>query len=393
MLRDLLVVVLPGLTRRKARSLLLMLGPLLGVAATVGAVGLAQSAKGQLQAALDSLGTNLLVVEALEGLGAPSDAPRLPIEASQRVARVSSVESVAAVERLTRVSASASPVDAGTASRPLTVMTANEPLLEVLRLSVAHGRFLSRLDEQTAVPAVVVGAAVARDLGIGDQRPRSLVLAGRPFGVVGVLDPSPLAPELEQVVLITPQAARERLGHSELGPTQLFVRVTDGTERETADLLPIAVTYGGPGNPIVRVPSDLLAAEAQVDTTLRMVVLAMGLLALVIGGVGIANVLTMGVLQRAHEIGVRRAMGYTRSIIGLQFVMEAFVVGSAGALAGASLAGVFVAAVSAQQRWVLVLDPTLVAATVGCAVVISTCAGLYPAWRAARLEPLEALRL
>jgi len=157
-------------------------------------------------------------------------------------------------------------------------------------------------------------------------------------------------------------------------------------------MLSTVVTFGGPGSPTVRIPADLLAAQAEIDRTLAAAVLALGLLAMVVGSFGIANVMLISVMERRREIGVRRALGHQRRVIGAQFLVEATLVGVVGGLVGAAVGVGFTAALSAVRGWVPVIDLRLAAMAAAASVLITTLAGVYPASRAAHVEPLDALR-
>jgi putative ABC transport system permease protein len=389
MARDIVVVAMQGLLARKVRTALVLFGPALGVAALVGVLGLSASARGDVRASLRELGTNLLVVDAVSASGGA----RLPPEADERLARVSSITMRSAVSSLSGIDVASSRAGAGSTSlaQTLQVRAADSELASILNLAMVHGRFLNEFDDRTPSRGVVLGSDAAAFFVVEPGAPRTVLLNGEPFAVVGVLGPIKVLPELNRSIFVSFGTARKYFldpGHA----AQFFVRTTDGTTAQTADILPVAITYGGPGSPVVRVPTDLLEARAQVDSTFRVVVLALGGLSLLVGGIGIANVMTISVLQRSSEIGIRRALGHTRAIIAWQFMLEALVIGLAGALLGVVLGVAFVAAAADHQGWVLELSPVPIFGAGALAVLVSVVAGIYPAMRAARMEPLEALR-
>ena len=176
-------------------------------------------------------------------------------------------------------------------------------------------------------------------------------------------------------------------------PTKVYIRSEDGTTPQTATLIPTAISLGGTDEVSIDVPSDALKASAQADKTLQQTALFAGLLALAVGGLGIANVMSISVIQRSSEIGIRRALGHTRSTIGAQFLLEALFVGLFGGLLGAALGVLIVHAISGLADWVVVIDYGRMPLWIGLAVGVSVIAGLYPSVKAARLEPLETLRL
>lgn len=381
---DDLSVAIRSLVARPGRMMLMAAGPLLGVAVIVGSIGILQSTTGELRDALRRLGTNLVTVTVAEG--------RLPHEAAERAASVPTVDAVAALGSVGGTIVSAAPLTGQLAVPPANqVLTADPQLAGVLEIGLAWGRSLRGFDEEATTTAAVIGGGVAERLWLESPEVRTLYIGGYPFAVVGVLERSVLYPEVDSAVLIPTSTAQQVFG-ADPRPAALLVRVEDGTERRTAGLLGDAVTYGAPLNLRASVPSDLLAAQTEIDRTLAGAVVGLGLLAMVVGGFGIANVMLISVMERRREIGVRRALGHTRGVIALQFLTESGLVGLIGAGLGAALAAGFVVAISTARGWTVVLDPLVVAAAVAAAVMVSLLAGMYPAARAARLQPLDALR-
>ena len=384
---ELLQVAFDGLRARRLRAALVALGPAIGVAAIVGIFGLSESARGDVRATLRELGTDLLVVDQARGGGGS-----LPPESLARIGGVSTVRSAAQTSVLPGVSVAVSRESEGSISlaQVIEVRVASEQLLEVLEIETTGGRYLNAFDETAGVNAVVVGADVAALFAIQPPYDRSILLNGELFGVVGVLEPSPILTELNNSVFVSAALAERRFGWNGQ-PTQIYIRV-DGDAGASRDAVSLALTYGGGGFPLIRVPTDLLEASAAVDATFRAIVLGLGALSLVVGGLGIANVMTISVIQRSQEVGVRRALGHTRSIVAMQFLLEAAMIGFIGGLAGTALGLVFLIGAVEYQGWVLVTPTGILGPAIALAVLVSLVAGVYPALRAARLEPLQALR-
>ena len=215
-----------------------------------------------------------------------------------------------------------------------------------------------------------------------------------PCAVVGVLQRIPLEPGFDKAVFVPFSTVDDDfLDEDPVEPNMLYVRCETGTEDMTAEALSIAVGLGGPTQISSEIKSEALELAAQSDRQLQLIVVSMGLLAIVVGGLGIANVMSISVIQRSAEIGIRRALGHTRLIIAVQFLLEAVVVGIVGGVLGVLLGmlAIFVGVTAAG--WVFVMAGWLAPAGVALAVIISVLAGSYPAIRAARLEPLETLRL
>lgn len=360
-------------------------GPFLGVAVIVGAFGVLESTTGELRAELARLGTNLIIAEA-EG------SERLPAEATSRVARIPTVVGVSGFATVAGAGVAAADLPgADLAPVAQQILAADPDLLEIFDIDMALGRSLSPADEIAETMAVVVGMEVARELQVDPSQPQTIYLGSYPFAVVGVLEPSILYRPLDVAALI-PKSTAARIFGTDPRPSTMLVRVQDGASRPTAELLATVITYGGPGSPTVIIPADLLSAQTEIDQTLAGAVWALGVLTIAVGGFGIANVMLISVLERRREIGVRRALGHLRTVIAAQFLLEAAVVGLLGALMGAAVGAGFVLLVARARDWVAVLDPIVMMSAIVAAVAVSILAGLYPSIRAARLEPLEALR-
>jgi len=389
--RDLVGVAWTGLTARKVRTLLIMLGPIIGVAAMVGAVGLTESAKGALKQQLAELGTNLIIAQAGGTFG--SQNPTFPADAVQRVYAIPTVLGAAATTNLSGVIAT--PIEAGSTyyqAFPVPVRAADLSLPAVLKVPLLDGRWLDHADTSRHLLSVVIGSGLADKYAFLPGETRTIRLNSTNFGVVGELGPVPLDPELDNAAFVTQWAAKNVFG-TDGKPNQLYVRASPGTTQETANAIPKAISLGGPDQTSTNVPSDVLQAASQADKTLQQVALFAGLLALAVGGLGIANVMSISVIQRSSEIGIRRAVGHSRAKIGAQFVLESLFVGLLGGLLGAALGVGVVYLVSAFAHWIVEIAYSRIPIWMGLALFVSVVAGLYPSIKAARLEPLETLRL
>jgi putative ABC transport system permease protein len=389
--RDLTNVAWSGLKARKVRTVMIMLGPIIGVAAMVSAIGLTESAKGALQAQLAELGTNLIVAQAGSSFG--SQNPTFPANAVQRVQNVSTVTAAAATANLSGVISL--PIQGASTyyqAFPVPVRAAGVNLPSVLEVGMVDGRWLDSADTDLHLRSVVLGKGLAKQYGYLPGETRTIRLNNVNFGVVGVLNTVPLDPTLDNAAFVTEWAAKHDLGTNGR-PNQLYIRSSPGTTQDTANAIPTAINLGGSVQVSTQVPSDALEAQAQANKTLQEVALLAGLLALIVGGVGIANVMSISVIQRSAEIGIRRAVGHSRTIIGSQFLLESLFVGILGGLVGAALGVGIVYAVSAIAGWVTVIDYPEIPLWMGLALFVSVGAGLYPSIKAARLEPLETLRL
>lgn len=396
--RDLVGVAFSGLVARKMRTALLLLGPTIGVAAIIAAVGLTDSAKGDLKRKVAELGTNLIEATAASSFG--TSTPTLPADAVERARTVIDVEKVSAVLELSDIVVTPyEEVRENFETVPVPVLAADAALPGVLEIPLVSGRWLDAFDESSGARSAVIGIGLARQFDVLPGEVRSILLDDFEFAVVGVLDAVELEPAFDTAVFVTFRAAGDDFlddgpgADDEVLPNKLYVRARDGTEATTAEALKVAVGLGGPDEMSTELKSEALELASQSDRQLQLIVVAMGLLAIIVGGIGIANVMSISVIQRSAEIGIRRALGHTRGTIAAQFLLEAVVVGVLGGILGVAVGVGAIGVGVLIAGWVFTLQPALVPAGIAIAVVISVFAGLSPAVRAARLEPLETLRL
>jgi putative ABC transport system permease protein len=382
---DVLRVGASGLGTRRLRAGLSALGVAIGIASMVAVLGVSESSKADLLAALDRLGTNLLEVG--PGQTFAGDSSELPEEAPSMVRRMGSVEEASAVKSLGETVRRTDRIDEAETGG-IVVMAADPGLARTLGSRVRRGEFLT--PATAGYPAVVLGATAAERLGI--SRPGVNVWLGeRWFSVVGILAPVALDPDLDSAALIGFPVA-ERLFGADASPSGIYVRAADDQVEETRELLAATANPEHPEEVEVSRPSDALAAEAAAKTAFTALFLGLGAVALVVGGVGIANVMVVSVLERRSEIGLRRALGATRRQIAAQFLTESLLLALLGGLAGAALGAPVTAAYALSQGWPAVVPAVALAGAFGAALAIGALAGVYPAARAARLAPTEALR-
>ncbi|MGW1194785.1 ABC transporter permease [Streptomyces sp. NPDC002536] len=384
--RDVLHVGSAGLRSRPMRVVLSALGIAIGIATMIAVVGISASSKAQLLQELDKLGTNMLKVAPGQDMFS-GEKTKLPEEAPGMISRIPGVEHVGATGDLkpsVRRSEKISKSDTG----GLTVKAASEGLLKALRGTVGAGTWLN--DANGRYPSVVLGSVAAERLGI--TAPGQQVFIGNQyFTVIGILDPLPLAPEIERAALVGWQAASTLLdfdGH----PGQIYERSTDASVETVRKLLARTADPQNPQNVEVSNPSSALQAKAATEGAFDNLLLGLGGVALLVGGVGVANTMIISVLERRHEIGLRRSLGATRGQIRIQFVTESLLLSGLGGLAGVVLgsAATYVFAASGGMPWVVPL--WAVGGGFGATLLIGSVAGLYPAVRAARLSPTLALQ-
>jgi putative ABC transport system permease protein len=384
---DVAQVGVSGIRSRKLRATLSALGIAIGIASLVGVLGLSESSKSDLLDQLSALGTNLLVVQAGSGFGF-GDAS-LPESAVGMVDRVGTVEQVA----------STLPVEGGVyrsdfvpegQTGGMTIIATEETLIDTLNGSMADGVFLGGASSE--YPAVVLGSEAAQRLGITQVGNGTLIwMAGTWVEVIGILDPFVLASDLDRSVFISLQVAIDYFD-SEGIPTALYLRVDPDWVNQTRDLLPATVDPESPEEVEVTRPSDVLEAEAAAESAFSGLFLGLGAVALLVGGIGIANVMVIGVIERRGEIGLRRAIGATRAHIRRQFLTESLILSAVGGLAGVAIGSAVTAGYSTLQGWRIIIPAIALGGGIVAALVIGAGAGIYPAMRAARMSPTEALR-
>ena len=384
---DLVRTSAAGLRNRRLRAALSALGIMIGIAAVVGVLGLSQSSKSDLLAQLDRLGTNLVTVQAGGGIGLGSG--ELPESAAAMIGRINPVEEVAAVSDVD-ANVYRSDLIPSTQSGGIAVRTADAALLDTLGGELADGVWLDQAAPD--YPVAVLGSVAADRLGLATVDAQPLVWLGEEwFAVVGVLEPLDLAADIDRSVLIGTEAAAAYLD-SEEPPTRIYVRTDPAFVDDVMGVLSATANPENPEEVEVERPTDALEAREAADDTLTLLFLGLGAVALLVGGVGIANVMVISVLERRAEIGLRRALGATRRQVGAQFLSEALLLSVVGGLGGVALGAAATAVYSQIQDWDVLIPPIAIFGGLAAALIIGAIAGLYPAIRASRLSPTEALR-
>jgi putative ABC transport system permease protein len=378
-----------GLRTRRLRAALSALGISIGIAAIVGVLGITTSSQSQLLAQIDRLGTNLLTVENGRDLGAAE--AELPASAAPMISRVAGVLHVAPTAQLTTGNVYRSVLVPDGQTGGLSVRACDATLLSTLDGGMIEGRFLD--DTLAGFPVTVLGYQAASVLGVHQVEPGTRVWLGkRWFTVAGILKPLPLAPEIDRSALVGFPVAQHLLGYDG-HPSRLYVRAGQRRVTEVAGLLAATANPESPEQVAVSRPSDALTARAAVADSTTSLLLGLGAIALLVGGIGIANVMVISVLERRSEIGLRRALGATRRQVAVQFLTESLILAALGGVAGIITGTAVTATMAYTRHWSVLIPGTAIWGGLGLAVVLGTVAGLYPALRAARLSPTDSLRM
>ena len=379
-----------GLRTRKLRASLSALGIAIGVAAIVAVLGLARSSQAGLLAEISRLGTNLLTVTSGQNL--IGQAAELPDAAPGMIGRLPGVTGVQYTGTVSDASAYRSPLIPPVNTNALTVAGASLGLPAVAGTSIAQGSYLNAATARE--PVAVLGAEAAQLMGIDRIWPGERIwVGGQWFYLAGILNPATLAPQIDTSVLVGFPAAQTYLGFDG-HPSEVYVR-TVNTQAATTSVDDLLAAQANPENPTevgVSQPSQALTAQADAAGAFDTLFLGLGAVALLVGAVGVANIMIISVLERRQEIGLRRALGATRGQIRAQFLAEAALLALAGGAVG-DIAGAAATAIYANQRaWAIVIPAQAWVGGMAAALLIGAIAGLYPATRAARLSPTEALR-
>ena len=387
-LSDLVRTATVGIRSRKTRAGLSAIGIMIGIASIVGILGLSESSKSELLARLDRLGTNLLTVEPDAGFGRGDG--NLPADAASMISRITPVEATSMVSFVEGVNVYKNDLIPEGKTGGISVQAVDSKLLNVLAGSLADGVWFD--DAKSAFPTVVLGSVAAERLGVREVTGvQPLWLGEQWFIVIGILTTFELAPDLDRAALVGHSAAETYLDHENL-PTRVVVRVDPRRVDQVTTVLSATANPEFPEEVVVDRPSEALEAAEAAEDTLTTLFVGLGSIALLVGGVGIANVMVISVIERRGEIGLRRALGATRRHIASQFLGEALLLAFMGGVGGVII-GITATAVYANVKdWALIVPPIAIVGGLGAALLIGGVAGLYPATRAARLSPTEALR-
>jgi len=394
---DTLRVTSIGLRARPLRAALSALGIAIGTAAIVAILGLSSPSQAGLLAEIDRLGTNMLTVEA--GQSITGQEAQLPREAPGRITLLAHIEHVAHTALIKSKSVYRSRLIPATDTSGLQVRATSLNLLSVLNTGLARGVWLN--PGTAREPVAVLGSVAAQRLGIDRMFPDQRIwLGGQWFNVVGVLESSPLEPDIDTSALIGYPAAQRYLGYVSLAqgernvgpPSSIYVRADTDHIAEVQSLLAPTADPQAPDEVNVSQPSDALTARAAAAGAFDSLFLGLGVVALIVGAVGVANIMIISVLERRSEIGLRRALGATKSQIRTQFLGESILLAAIGGVVGVLAGAIATIIYASSKNWAIVIPVEAWTGGIASAILIGAFAGLTPAIRASRLPPTVALR-
>ena len=397
-LRDLTAEAAAGMLARPGRTVLTVLGTVLGIAALVATLGLAKTAGNQIVTRFDALAATSVTVENRTQGFSFSDTQtvsHIPWDAEDRLTRLNGV-TAAGTESLVDTGgelARSVPINdpLGQSEFSIDVYAASPGLFDAIGATLQTGRFFDSGHDERSEPVAVLGPGAARRLNVSrvDQQP-AIFVGDTTLVVAGILDDTQREPVLLDAIIIPNGTARHLFNLA--APAEVQIRTELGAAQLIGQQAAIALSPNDPSLLRVSVPPEPKAVKEGVESDVNTLFLVLGGVALLVGAIGIANVTLVSVLERVGEIGLRRAVGATRRHIAAQFLAESAAMGLVGGIIGASIGVLTIVAVSATRQWTPVLDPwvPLAAPLVGAATGL--IAGLYPSWRAASLEPIDALR-
>jgi putative ABC transport system permease protein len=390
--RDLGRLASIGPRTRKLRAALSALGIAIGVAAIVAVLGLSSSSQAGLLAEIDKLGTNLLTVT--NGRTVAGDTAELPTAAPGMIARIRPVTTVQYTARVDGVNAYRSPLIPVVNTNALSVQATSLDLPATVGTTVARGRYLTPATARE--PVAVLGATAAARLGVDRLYPGERIWVGPTsktgmwFYLAGILHPAVLAPEVDTAILIGFPAAQTYLG-LDGHPSAIYLRAATDQVNAVHALLAATANPEHPNEVTVSQPSDALVARAAAKSALNGLFLGLGAVSLLVGAVGVANIMIISVLERRSEIGLRRALGAAKGHIRVQFLSEAMLLATLGGAVGVAAGAAATASYAHTKHWSTVIPTLAWAGGLAAALLIGALAGLLPALRAARMSPIQAL--
>ena len=388
---DVVAQAVRGLTSRKLRTALTALGISIGIASLISIQGITEANQAAARAEIDALGSDFLFIT--PGTGITEEAELLPYAPATLDSHISDLEYVAALYPVdARARRNELIPEAQTGGVTISAITsADLDLLEPVNGSVQFGRFHDPTSVE--VPAVVLGSLAAERLGIRHLTGHPTInISGTNFSVIGVLDEFEiLNTDLNRTAIIGLNVAAN-LFETPDNPGAIYAQVQPEQLDDVRELIPAQANPFAPGEVAVSRPTEALEIREVIDETFARILQSLALIVLAVGGIGIANIMVISVIERRGEIGLRRSLGATRKHIASQFIIESTVLSLLGGVLGVAIGVAIVIGYAQYKDFDLIIPWFWLTIGVGAAFVLGALAGLYPAWRASRLDPAEAVR-
>jgi len=393
-IRDLIDETVAGMFSRPGRMVLTILGIVIGLTALVATLGLSRTASNRIISQFDELAATEIIVTAKSAADGV-DPKIIPWDAPERLSRLNGVVAAGTLSQVDIGDAlvSSSPVKdpQGQTAFNMAVQAASPGLYSAVRANLERGRFPDLGHSNRFDRVAVLGPNAALRLGIVDlDHLPAIAIGDNLYLIIGILRDVARQPDLLGSVIIPEGSARSDFGLA--GPGSVVVETQVGAATLIARQTPHALRPDDPSILKLEFPLEPQRVRDAVQSDLNVMFFLLGGLSLIVGAIGIGNITLVSVIERTGEIGLRRAIGATRGHITAQFLLESTSLGVIGGILGAGLGILFVVAVSAYQVWTPVLDPSAPFLAVIVGGAIGLVSGTYPALRAARMEPADAVR-
>jgi len=375
-----------GMLGRPGRVWLSIIGMAIGIAALVAIIGIAQSAGNQILSRLLTVDRTLIRVSSSQ----LADADAIGWEAEESVLRIDGVAAAGTLGPVRQSAEVAKRLQSSARVVQLDVLAATPGIADVLGAEVVRGRFLDPPLKGRELRTAVLGSGAARLLDYRDLSPGkdAIFIEGIAFSVVGILDVSSIDSNLSSAVFVSPGS----ISDPSLLPDVMYVRTDTNAAGVVAPQLARVISPNRPNSLSVSAPVGLDQLRRGVESDIDALFVTLGAVALVVAAIGIANVTLISVIERRPEIGLRRALGATRTRIGAEFLAESTILGVFGGVVGVAMGVIVVATMATIRDWLPILDPTVLGAGVLLGALTGMVSGIYPALRAANLEPNAALK-
>lgn len=397
------LIAFEGQKANKLRAALTMLGIIIGVGAVIAMVSIGLGVQQKVQNSIAGLGSNLLIV--MPGANSPSGGVRMAAGSNVTLTKQDAQAIAREISGVSYVAPSVSQqfqVIFGNQNWKTSVQGTTTEFLTIRNYSIEAGTFFSTSDESSRARVAVIGQTVATNLFNGASPIGQTIRIGKaPFRIIGVLESkgqSSMGQDQDDLILIPLSTAQDRLmGQTYVNNISVQVENAESMDKVQEGITALLRTRHHLAANVendftVRNLTALMSTMQETTGTITMFLGAVAAISLLVGGIGIMNIMLVSVTERTREIGIRKALGASYQNILLQFIIEAMVIGVTGGIAGIVLGVASAKAISAIAGWNTVVSTLAIVGSFGVSVIIGLFFGIYPARKAALLDPIEALR-